>query len=43
MTAKPFDEEGIKLIEPLIYRGNEQIWDVLAWLTKEQKAAAQKK
>ena len=37
-TAKPFDVEGIKLIEPLILRGNEQIWDVIAWLKQEQAA-----
>lgn len=35
-VAKPFDEEGIKLIEPLILRGNEQIWDVIAWLKEER-------
>jgi len=34
---KPFDGEGIKLIEPLILRGNEQIWDVIAWLKAQQQ------
>ena len=40
--AKPFDEGGIKLIEPLILRGNEQIWDVIAWLKQEQRASGGK-
>jgi hypothetical protein len=40
MPEKPFDVEGIKLIGPLILRGNEQIWDVLEWLKKEQSAAS---
>ena len=39
--AKPFDKSGIELLEPLIHRGNEQIWDVIAWL-KEQKAGGEK-
>jgi hypothetical protein len=34
-AIKPFDVEGIRLIEPLILRGNEQIWDVIAWLKQE--------
>lgn len=38
--AKPFDVEGIKLIEPLILRGDEQIWDVIAWLKEERKASS---
>ncbi len=37
--AKPFDVERIGLIEPLILRGNEQIWDVIAWLKQEQQKA----
>jgi hypothetical protein len=40
-APKPFDVEGINLIESLILRGNEQIWDVIAWL-KSQQAAANK-
>jgi hypothetical protein len=39
IAAKPFDVEGVKLIEPLILRGNEQIWDVIAWLKQELGAA----
>ncbi len=39
---KPFDVEGIKLIDPLIHRGNEQIWDVLDWLKKEQLGTSSK-
>jgi hypothetical protein len=35
--VKPFDVEGMKLMEPLILRGNEQIWDVIAWLKDEQQ------
>lgn len=38
ISAKPFDNEGIKLIEPLILRGKEQIWDVIAWLKQELTA-----
>jgi hypothetical protein len=41
MPPKPFDEEGIKLIDPLIHRGNEQLRDVLAWL-KEQSGMGSK-
>ena len=37
LEAKPFDVEGIKLIDPLILRGNEQIWDVIAWLKAERQ------
>jgi hypothetical protein len=36
--SKPFDDEGIKLIEPLVLRGDEQIWDVISWLKQEQAA-----
>ena len=39
-AAKPFDIEGIKRMEPMILRGNEQIWDVIAWLKQQQKKAA---
>jgi hypothetical protein len=38
-AEKPFDVEGVKLIEPLILRGNEQIWDVIAWLKAQREAA----
>ena len=41
-TAKPIDFEGINLVEPLILRGNEQIWDVIAWLKQEQAASSGK-
>lgn len=33
---KPFDVEGIKLLEPLILRGNELFGDVIAWLRQQQ-------
>jgi hypothetical protein len=39
--AKPFDVEGIKHIESLILRGNEQIWDVIAWLKDEQRKSGE--
>jgi len=38
-VAKPFDVRGIELIQPLVLRGNEQIWDVIAWLKQEREAA----
>ena len=41
--AKDFDREGINLIEALIHRGNEQFWDVLQWLTAQQKMGGAKK
>lgn len=34
---KPLDESGIKLIEPLIYRGNEAYKDTIDWLVSQQK------
>jgi hypothetical protein len=43
ITLKGFDQEGVDLIEPLIHRGNEALVDVLAWLTAQQAALAQKK
>ena len=42
LPPKTFDIEGIKLIEPLVHRGNERIRDVLEWLKKEQTAAGSK-
>lgn len=38
IPAKPIDDETIRLLEPLIHRGNEAIKDVLTWLTDSQKA-----
>lgn len=35
-NLKAFDANGITLLEPLIYRGNEQIWDVLEWLKQSR-------
>jgi hypothetical protein len=40
--VKPFDIEGIRLLESLILRGNERIWDVIAWLKKEHDRAGGK-
>ncbi len=41
-SPKPFDVEGIKLIEPLIHRGEEKIWDVIAWLKEERTKGGSK-
>jgi hypothetical protein len=38
---KPFDVEGIKLIDPLILTGDEKIWDVIAWLKEERQKASE--
>ncbi len=38
---KPFDVEGIKLIDPLILTGDEKIWDVIAWLKLERQKAGE--
>jgi hypothetical protein len=44
IPLKPIDVEGVKLLEPLVLRGNEQIWDVIAWLKEErQKGGAEAK
>jgi hypothetical protein len=37
LSAKPVDENGIKLIEPLIHRGNEAYKDTLGWVVAQQK------
>lgn len=34
---KPFDEPAYGILEPLVYRGNEALTDVLAWLSENQK------
>lgn len=39
---KSFDLDGIKLIEPLSHRGDEKIWDVIAWLIDERKESSSK-
>ena len=39
LPGKSIDGEGIRLVEPLIHRGNEALTDVLKWLTQEQKEA----
>jgi hypothetical protein len=36
LTIKHHDQEGVDLVEPLIYRGNEALLDVLAWLAAQQ-------
>jgi hypothetical protein len=43
IPGKSFDDSGIKLLEPLIIRGNENLQDVLAWLTEQRTPGAQKK
>lgn len=42
LEPKLFDGEGIELIKPLILRGNELIWDVIAWLKQEVTASKAK-
>ena len=37
LRIKDIDEGGIPLVEPLIYRGNESLQDILSWLAAEQK------
>ncbi|MGE9268511.1 MAG: DUF3800 domain-containing protein [Verrucomicrobiales bacterium] len=37
LPEKTIDTDGIKLIEPLIHRGDEAMPDVLAWLTQQQQ------
>jgi hypothetical protein len=41
-NAKTFDQGGIALVDRMIHRGNEQIWDVLGWLAEQQKGGAKK-
>lgn len=43
LPAKPIDDRGIELIEPLIHRGNESLTDVLAWLAESRKDESQQK
>lgn len=42
LPLKGFDAKAWELVEPLIHRGNEALVDVLAWLTAQQTATAQK-
>lgn len=41
LPERRLDENGIKLIEPLIHQGNEALPDVLAWLTEQQKRSGE--
>jgi hypothetical protein len=43
LAGKSVDDSGIKLLEPLIIRGNESLQDVLAWLAEQRTPGAQKK
>ena len=43
LPAKSIDDEAIRLLEPLIHRGNESLTDVLAWLAAGQTQANQQK
>ena len=43
LSAKSIDDEAIRLLEPLIHRGNESLTDVLAWLAAGQTQANQQK
>ncbi len=43
IAGKPIDDNGIKLLESLIIRGNESLQDVLAWLAEQGTPGAQKK
>jgi hypothetical protein len=38
LSAKPIDAEGIRLVGPLIHRGNEAWVDVMKWLTEERQS-----
>ena len=37
LPKKEVDRGGIQGIEPLVYKGNEAFFDVLAWVTEQQK------
>lgn len=37
LSAKEIDRGGVMGIEPLIYKGDEALQDVLAWVTEQQK------
>jgi hypothetical protein len=43
IPGKFIDDSGIKLLEPLIFRGNESLQNVLAWLSEQQTSKAQNK
>jgi hypothetical protein len=36
-AGNPLHRSGIALLEPLIYRGDEALQDVLGWITAEEK------
>ena len=40
LPAKEIDTGGIERLEPLIHRGNEAIWDVIAWVMEEREKGA---
>ena len=40
LPAREIDAGGIEALEPLIHRGNEALWDVIAWVTEERKKGA---
>ncbi len=40
ISSKSIDDGGIRLIEPMIHRGNEAFLDVMAWLSEDRKPAA---
>lgn len=42
IPGKSIDDSGIRLLEPLIVRGNESLQDVLAWLAEQRTPGAQK-
>jgi len=42
LELRSTDSEAIKLLEPLIHRGNEGLPDVLAWITEQEKKKAAK-
>jgi hypothetical protein len=37
LPPKPIDDEGIRLVEPLLHRGDESLADVIQWLQQIQK------
>jgi hypothetical protein len=41
ISTKHIDENGMHLIEPLIYNSNESMTDTLAWLTAQYKRSGE--
>jgi len=41
IMIREFDKSGIQNVAPLVVRGNEALWDVLEWISHEQKNSGQ--